>query len=66
MNYKIIRSLVSLPDLVSLVNVEIAEGYTPEGAPFFDAPRGQWCQAVFKRHAPAGEISVREPKAGRR
>lgn len=66
MNYKIIRSLTSLMDLEVQVNAAAKEGYAPEGAPFFDGTRSQWCQSVFKAHAPA-ETQFREPaKAGRR
>lgn len=64
MNYKIIRSSVSLSDLESRVNQAAAEGYSPTGAPFHNTPTGEWVQSMFRavQPEPATEVKLREPK----
>lgn len=63
MNYKIIRSIVSLQDLESLVDNACREGFQPAGAPFRDEARGAWVQAVYRAGAQSSETKFREPKA---
>jgi len=40
---------VNLKELPALVNIEIADGYEPIGAPLYYPHDNVWCQAMYKR-----------------
>lgn len=46
------------------VGAYIGFNWHPQGSPFFDVGRNQWCQAMVKHKARpvAGDVALREPK----